>query len=140
MLIFITRNVAIKEDEIKEEFIRSSGPGGQNVNKVSTAVRLSFDIKGTTSLSDAIKKRMIRLAGKGVTQDGVLIIIARRFRSQEKNRQDVRNRLFDLIRKASEKPAIRKRTKPSLTSKKRRLEDKRRQSQKKKLRRDIYGR
>ncbi|MCK4624457.1 MAG: aminoacyl-tRNA hydrolase [Phycisphaerae bacterium] len=133
-MIRITRDIAIDEGEIREEFIRASGPGGQNVNKVATAVQLRFDVGQSASLPDDVRERLIRLAGRRMTSDGVLIIEARRFRTQQRNRQDARDRLVELIRKAAKKPKPRRKTKPTLASKKRRLETKRRQSQTKRMR------
>ena len=129
-MISITSAIAIDESEIREEFIRSSGPGGQNVNKVATAVQLRFDVANSPSLPDDVRKRLIRLAGRRMTGNGVLIIDARRFRTQERNRQDAINRLSDLIRKATEKPKPRRRMGgPTLASKVRRLDAKRRRSE-----------
>ena len=133
-MIRITRTIAIDEGEIREEFIRASGPGGQNVNKVATAVQLRFDAAGSASLPDDVRERLIRLAGRRMTTEGVLIINARRYRTQQRNRQDARDRLVELIRKAAKKPRPRRKTKPTLASKKRRLETKRRQSQTKRMR------
>lgn len=128
-MIFISRHIRIDEREIQEVFIRASGPGGQNVNKVATAVKLRFNVAKSPSLPDDVRSRLIRLAGRRVTEDGMLIIDARRFRSQERNRQDAIRRLVALIRKATDKPKPRLRTKPSLASKKRRLQAKRRRSE-----------
>lgn len=133
-MIHITRTIAIDERDIKQEFIRSSGPGGQNVNKVSTAVQLRFNVV-TSSLPDDVRKRLIHLAGRRITEDGVLIIKAQRFRTQERNRQDSIDRLVKLIRKASERPKVRRKTKPSLGSKRRLLETKRHRSEAKRMRR-----
>ena len=133
-MIHITRTIAIDERDIKQEFIRSSGPGGQNVNKVSTAVQLRFNVV-TSSLPDDVRKRLIHLAGRRITEDGVLIIKAQRFRTQERNRQDSIDRLVKLIRKASERPKVRRKTKPSLESKRRLLETKRHRSEAKRMRR-----
>jgi ribosome-associated protein len=133
-MIYITKNIEIDEREIKQEFIRASGPGGQNVNKVSSAVQLRFDVASSPSLPDDIRKRLVHLAGRRITEDGVLIIHAQRFRTQERNRQDAFDRLVKLIRKASETPKVRRKTKPSLESKRRRLEDKHHRSKAKRMR------
>ena len=133
-MIRVTRTISIDEGEIREEFIRASGPGGQNVNKVATAVQLRFDVERSPSLPDDIRERLIRLAGRRMTTDGVLIIEARRYRTQQRNRQDARDRLIELIRKAVKKPKPRRKTKPTLASKKRRMETKHRQSQTKRMR------
>ncbi|MCK4795314.1 MAG: aminoacyl-tRNA hydrolase [Desulfobacteraceae bacterium] len=133
-MIYITRTIAIDEREIHQEFIRSSGPGGQNVNKVATAVQLRFDVRNSPSLPDDVRERLVRLAGRRFTEDGLLIIDARRFRTQERNRQDAIDRLVELIRKASEKPKLRRKTRPTLASKRRRLETKRRRGETKSMR------
>jgi ribosome-associated protein len=133
-MIQITDTIAIDESNIQEEFIRASGPGGQNVNKVSSAVQLRFDVRNS-SLPSGVRERLTRLAGKRMTGDRILIIEARRFRTQERNRQDALERLVALIRKAAEKPKPRRKTKPPLASKQRRLEEKRRRSKIKKTRR-----
>lgn len=133
-MICVTRTISIDEAEIREEFIRASGPGGQNVNKVATAVQLRFDVTNSASLPDDVRERLIRLAGRRMTGDGVLIIEARRYRTQQRNRQDARDRLIELIRKAVKKPKPRRKTKPTLASKKRRMETKRRRSDTKRTR------
>ena len=128
-MIHVTQAIVIDEREIHLEFVRASGPGGQNVNKVATSVQLRFDVENSPSLPEEVRHRMIRLAGKKITSDGVLIIEAKRFRTQEKNRQDAIDRLIKLIIKASEKPKSRRKTKPTFASKKRRLDTKRHRSQ-----------
>lgn len=134
-MIPITNTLAIDESEIQEEFIRASGPGGQNVNKVATAVQLRFNVVGSPSLPEEVRRRLIRLAGKRLTAEGVLVIEARRFRIQEQNRQDALDRLIALIRRATEKPKPRRPTRPTAASQQRRLAGKRRRSQTKQLRR-----
>ncbi|MBN2402701.1 MAG: aminoacyl-tRNA hydrolase [Spirochaetes bacterium] len=133
-MIQITEFISIDEKEIKEEFIRSSGPGGQNVNKVATAVQLRFNAAGSSSLPGEVRERLIHLAGKRVTIDGMLIITARRFRTQEKNREDAFQRLTSLIREACKSPVKRKKTNPTGASIKLRLKKKRKKSEKKKHR------
>ncbi len=134
-MIQITESISIKENEIQEEFILASGPGGQNVNKVATAVKLRFDAAHSPSLPEDVRDRLMRLAGKRLTDEGVIVIHARRFRSQDKNRQDAKERLVALIREAAQRPKRRRKTQPTAASIERRLEDKRRRSQIKRVRR-----
>jgi ribosome-associated protein len=136
-MIVINRSISIDEGEIQQDFVRSSGPGGQNVNKVATAVQLRFDVRNSPSLPDDVRQRLMRLAGRQITDDGVLIINARQYRSQDRNRQDAMQRLVELIRRAAEKPKPRKNTRPTLASKVRRLESKRRHGEAKRLRRYV---
>ena len=123
------------EDEITLEYVRSSGPGGQNVNKVSTAVQLRFDIVNSPTLASHLKGRLIQLAGKRVNADGVLILEAKRFRTQEANREDALAKFHELIRKASEKPKVRRKTKPTKASQEERMKEKKKRGEIKKLRR-----
>ncbi|MBV9954872.1 MAG: aminoacyl-tRNA hydrolase [Pseudolabrys sp.] len=133
-MIQITPEIAIAEDELVESFVRSSGPGGQNVNKVSSAVQLRFDIRRSPSLPNDVALRMMRLAGKRLTQDGVIVIVAQQHRTQERNRDDARERLFDLIRQAAVRPIERRATRVPKAEKKRRLEGKKRRGDIKKMR------
>ncbi len=134
-MIEVTPSVKIDESEILYAFIRSSGPGGQNVNKVSSAVQLRFDVHNSSSLPQEVKERLIRLAGSAVTTEGVLILTARRFRTQEQNRIDVIRRLTVLIQKAAEAPRQRKPTRPGAAASGARLKSKKRRGEIKRTRR-----
>jgi ribosome-associated protein len=134
-MIRITDSISLDEREIEENFVRSAGPGGQNVNKLATAVQLRFDVRHSPSLLPAVRQRLERLAGRRLTNEGVLIIIAQRHRTQERNRQEARERLVDLIRRAAEPPRPRHATKPTAASKRRRLDTKTRRARLKHLRR-----
>ena len=133
-MIQITPTLALDETEIQISFVQSSGPGGQNVNKVATAAQLRFDVVHSPSLPEGVRQRLTRLAGKRMTAAGVLIIEARQFRTQERNRQDALDRLVELIGKAAKEPKRRRKTRPSRESRRRRLEAKRRRGQVKRLR------
>lgn len=134
-MIRITHAISIDESELDERFIRASGPGGQNVNKVATAVQLSFDAARSPSLTDAVRARLIAAAGSRASSDGVITISAQRFRTQSRNRDDARARLVELIRDASHPPKPRKATRPSRASKERRLVGKKLRSDIKRTRR-----
>jgi ribosome-associated protein len=136
-MIQITNDLAIREDEVKIKFIRSSGPGGQNVNKVSTAVQLRFNASDSPTLPADIRARLRELAGTRMTEEGILIIEAHEYRSQEQNRQAAIERLVTLIKEAAKEPSVRQKTKPPLRSKERRLENKRHRSEIKRLRKTI---
>jgi ribosome-associated protein len=123
-LLRVTPNIAIDESELLERFVLASGPGGQNVNKVATAVQLRFDLARSSALSEEVRARARLLAGRRLTKDGVLVLEGNRFRSQERNRQDVRDRLFELLRRAAVAPAKRHKTKPTKASKMKRLDSK----------------
>jgi ribosome-associated protein len=133
-MIRITPSIAIRENEIAENFLRASGPGGQNVNKVETAVQLRFDVGSSPSLADDVKQRLTRLAGSRLTREGVLVITAQRHRTRERNRADALARLIELIRRAAVPPKPRKPTRPTAASRKRRLEEKKRRGGIKSLR------
>jgi ribosome-associated protein len=133
-MLEITPTLTIDERELQMDFIRAAGPGGQNVNKVATAVQLRFDIANSPALASDIKGRLIQLAGKRVNADGVLMIEAKHFRTQEQNREDATQRLVELIRKAVVKPKPRRKTKPSAASKEKRLKSKKVKGEVKRLR------
>ncbi|MDP2241337.1 MAG: alternative ribosome rescue aminoacyl-tRNA hydrolase ArfB [Burkholderiales bacterium] len=124
-MITVTRHISLDDAEIEEQFIRASGPGGQNVNKVATAVQLRFDVAHSPSLPVPVRERLMALAGRRITGDGVLVITAQRFRTQSRNRADALDRLVELIRVAAHPPKTRKATRPTRASKRRRLADKR---------------
>lgn len=139
-MIEVTPGILIPEDEIRERFIRSAGPGGQNVNKVSTAVELRFDVRRSPSLPNDVAVRLMKLAGRRLTQDGVLVLSVMTHRSQERNRAEALERLVELVRKAAEPPPPpRKRTRPTLASKVRRVEGKVRRGGVKSLRGRVRG-
>ena len=136
---FIIYSMNFLEHELQIDYIRASGPGGQNVNKVATAVQLRFDVTNSPSLAADIKARLIKLAGKRMTDAGVLIIEASKFRTQEKNREDAIERLNELVKKASERPKLRHKTKPTKASKEERLKGKKKRGEIKKMRGDRQG-
>ena len=125
-MIRINDHIAIDDGEVSESFIRASGPGGQNVNKLATAVQLRFDVRRSPSLPNEVRARLERIAGRRLTRDGVLVITAQRHRTQERNRDDALTRLIELIRAAAVRPTPRRPTRPTLGSKVRRLEGKKR--------------
>ena len=133
-MIQVTSSISIDERELEERFIRASGPGGQNVNKLSTAVQLRFDVRRSPSLPAGARARLERLAGQRLTRDGVLVITAQRHRTQERNRQDALDRLIELIRRAAVPPVPRRPTRPTAGSRERRLQSKKQRSNIKGLR------
>jgi ribosome-associated protein len=134
-MIRVTAEISIDEREIEERFVRASGPGGQNVNKLSSAVQLRFDVRGSPSLPADVRDRLERLAGARLTRDGVLVMTAQRHRTQARNREDALDRLVELIRSAAAAPRRRRPTKPTKASRERRIESKKRRSGVKKQRR-----
>jgi ribosome-associated protein len=134
-VIRVTDHISIDEREIEESFVRSSGPGGQNVNKLATAVQLRFDVRGSPSLPAEVRARLERLAGTRVTRDGVLVITAQRHRTQARNREDALERLIDLVRRAAVAPRLRRPNRPTAASRKRRVEAKKHRAGVKRLRR-----
>lgn len=138
-MIRVTDRISLDEDELEERFVRASGPGGQNVNKLSSAVQLRFDARHSLSLPADVRLRLERLAGRRLTREGVIVIMAQQYRTQERNRQDALDRLIELIREASIAPVPRRPTKPTRGSKERRLATKKNRSSIKGLRRDRPG-
>jgi ribosome-associated protein len=136
-MIEVTSAIKIEESEIQYDFIRASGPGGQNVNKVASSVQLRFDVRNSPSLDPDVKERLIKLAGSRITEAGILIIEAKRYRTQDQNRLDATQRLIALIQKALEKPKPRKKTRPSAAAMAKRLEAKKRRGDAKLARRRV---
>ena len=138
-MISITPDIVIHEKELTFDFVRSSGPGGQNVNKVSTAVQLRFDVRASIGIPGEVKSRLRTLAGKRMTEDGILIIKANQFRKQEQNRQDAVERLTQLLQKAAIKPKKRVKTRPTKAAKERKLAAKKQRGRLKKLRQKVFN-
>ena len=138
-MLQVTPSIVIDDSEIEERFVRASGPGGQNVNKVATAVQLRFDAGRSTSIDDDVRARLFAIAGSRMTADGVLVIDARTFRTQAQNREAARERLVELLRQAAVKPKRRRKTRPSGASRLQRLESKRRRANTKQGRRGVAG-
>lgn len=133
-MIRVTDHISLDEAELQESFVRASGPGGQNVNKVSTAVQLRFDVRRSPSLPNDVAIRLMRIAGSRLTKDGVIVLVAQNSRTQERNREEARERLFAMIREAAVKPIPRRATKPTKASKVKRVEGKKIRSNIKKMR------
>jgi ribosome-associated protein len=133
-MVEITDQISIDESELQFDFLRASGPGGQNVNKVASAVQLRFNVADSPSLPEDVRQRLTRITRNRINKDGILIIEARQFRTQEQNRQEAIDRLVELVRRAALKPRPRKKTRPTSASIERRLEKKRQRSEKKRLR------
>lgn len=134
-MLEIAPGVQVEESELRFDYLRAAGPGGQNVNKLSTAVQLRWDVTQSTALTEAAKLRLGKLAGRRLTTDGVLVIEARRYRTQEQNRQDALQRLRALVERALQPPKPRKATRPSVASRQKRLEEKKKRGEVKRLRR-----
>jgi ribosome-associated protein len=130
-MLIISPRIVIDESELEEQFVRASGPGGQNVNKLSSAVQLRFSLAGSPALPPDVKQRAARLAGRRLTREGVIVILAQRFRTQERNRADARERLTELLRQAAERPVLRRPTKVPKGAKRQRLADKRKRGERK---------
>ncbi|MGB7537724.1 MAG: alternative ribosome rescue aminoacyl-tRNA hydrolase ArfB [Anaerolineales bacterium] len=139
MMITVTPRIHLPEEELKIEYVRSSGPGGQNVNKVATAVQLRFDVRRSPSLPEDVRRRLVNLAGRRMTSEGILVLDARRFRTQEQNRTDALDRLRELVARAAVPPKRRKATRPTKSSLERRLKRKRLRGERKIQRKSVYG-